>query len=162
MVVGWQSSKTEAGEKDKKDGNSISEKHPYPKTNQNTKKKTMAHILVVDDSEITRNDVANFLIEHDYDVITAANGEEGVLKIQEHPEVQLVISDISMPVMDGITMIEKIRLELNNNKVRIFVFTNENDPAMKARCKELKVIGWLIKPFNGPGALATIRRLVKL
>ena len=115
--------------------------------------------MVVDDSNITLDEVKGFLTENGFDVITAVNGQEGLDQLKVHTEVKLIISDITMPIMDGITMIEKIRSELNNQLVKILVFTNENDPAMKKRLKAAKVLTWIVKPFDGPSILPVIKHL---
>jgi two-component system chemotaxis response regulator CheY len=75
-------------------------------------------------------------------------------------EIKLVISDVNMPNMDGLTMVEKIRGELGNNNVHIIMLTTENDPNMKNRGKAAGVKGWIVKPFNGAAALGAIQKLV--
>ena len=121
----------------------------------------MAQILVVDDSKVVRKDVSEFLISHNFDVITACDGQEGLDTIKNNPDLKLVILDISMPVMNGMTMLEKVRNELNNHKINAIVFTNENDSALKKQFRLLKVKVLIVKPFNGPSVLPVIQRLVQ-
>ena len=120
----------------------------------------MAQVLVVDDSSIVRTSVEKFLVENGIEVTTAVNGLEGLEKLKADSSIKLIISDISMPEMDGITMLEKIRNELGNEKVNVLVFTNENAASLKKRCKALKVRGWIVKPFNGPSALPVVKHLI--
>ncbi|MBF0238468.1 MAG: response regulator [SAR324 cluster bacterium] len=120
----------------------------------------MSQVLVVDDSSVVRMNVEGFLTENGFTVTTAINGLDGLSKLQADKDIKLVITDISMPEMDGITMVEKIRTELNDEHVNILVFTNENDMELKKRCKKFKIKGWIVKPFNGPSALPVVQHLV--
>lgn len=67
----------------------------------------MSKILVVDDSSTVRDEVAGFLKKHGLAVDTAVDGKDGLAKIKANPGVKLVISDVNMPNMDGLTMVEK-------------------------------------------------------
>jgi two-component system chemotaxis response regulator CheY len=120
----------------------------------------MAQILVVDDSAAIRNEVSAFLKQNNFTVETANDGQDGLNKLKGDPAVKLVISDVNMPNMDGLTMAEKIRSDLGNQAVHIIMLTTENDPNMKARGKAAGVKGWIVKPFNGANALGAIQKLV--
>ena len=73
--------------------------------------------------------------------------------------MKLVVCDVNMPNMDGLTMAEKVRSELRNSAVNIVMLTTENAPAMKERGKAAGIKGWIVKPFNGPAVLATFKKL---
>ncbi|TIH07664.1 response regulator [Pseudomonas leptonychotis] len=120
----------------------------------------MAQILVVDDSAAIRNEVAAFLKNNGFSVEVAVDGKDGLTKLKMDSAVKLVISDVNMPNMDGLTMAEKIRSELGNQTVNIIMLTTENDPNMKSRGKAAGVKGWIVKPFNGANALGAIQKLV--
>lgn len=120
----------------------------------------MAQILVVDDSATVRNEVSDFLSQNNFSVVTAADGQEGLNKVKSDSGLKLVISDVNMPNMDGLTMAEKIRNELGNNNINIIMLTTESDPGMKARGKSAGVKGWIVKPFNGANALGAIQKMV--
>ena len=120
----------------------------------------MAQILVVDDSAAIRNEVSAFLKSKNFSVETAIDGKDGLTKLRDDREVKLVISDVNMPNMDGLTMAEKIRSELGNQTVNIITLTTENDPNMKNRGKAAGVKGWIVKPFNGANAIGAIQKLV--
>ena len=120
----------------------------------------MAQILVVDDSATVRNEVSGFLSENGFSVESAIDGKDGLEKLKADSSVKLVITDVNMPNMDGLTMSEKIRSELGNSSVHILVLTTENDPTMKQRGKNAQVKGWIVKPFNGANALGPIKKLV--
>ena len=120
----------------------------------------MAQILVVDDSATVRNEVAGFLTGQGYRVATAADGTGGLQSLRSETGIKLVICDVNMPVMDGLTMAEKVRSELGNQTVPIIMLTTENDPKMKERGKAAGVRGWIVKPFNGSAVIGAIRKLV--
>ena len=119
----------------------------------------MAQVLVVDDSATVRNEVSDFLKANGLDVITAVDGRDGLTKLKGDPRVKLVVSDVNMPNMDGLTMAEKIRGELRNAAVNIVMLTTENTPIMKERGKAAGVKGWIVKPFKGDAVIATFKKL---
>ena len=121
----------------------------------------MAQILVVDDSSTVRDEVAGFLKRNGLDVATAVDGKDGLAKLRMDPKVKLVVSDVNMPNMDGLTMAEKIRGELGNRTVNIVMLTTENNPNMKERGKAAGIKGWIVKPFKGDAVLATFKKLVE-
>jgi len=117
----------------------------------------MAKILVVDDSSTVRDEVAGFLRKNGLDVDTAVDGKDGLSKV--NASVKLIISDVNMPNMDGLTMVEKIRKDLGNHAVHVVMLTTESSPAMKERGKAAGVKGWIVKPFKGEAVLETFKRL---
>ncbi|MBK4737256.1 response regulator [Noviherbaspirillum pedocola] len=119
----------------------------------------MSKILVVDDSSTVRDEVAGFLRKNGLDVATAVDGKDGLAKIRATPGVKLVICDVNMPNMDGLTMVEKVRSELGNKAVNIIMLTTESSPAMKERGKAAGVKGWIVKPFKGDAVLETFKKL---
>ncbi|MEO5690165.1 MAG: response regulator [Burkholderiaceae bacterium] len=121
----------------------------------------MAQILVVDDSSTVRDEVAGFLKRNGLDVATAVDGKDGLAKLRMDPKVKLIVSDVNMPNMDGLTMAEKIRSELGNKTVNIVMLTTENNPNMKERGKAAGIKGWIVKPFKGEAVLATFKKLVE-
>lgn len=119
----------------------------------------MAHILVVDDSSAVRNEVSEFLRKSGLVVTTAVDGRDGLEKLKADSAIRLIVSDVNMPGMDGLTMAEKIRHELKNTSVNIVMLTTENSPLMKERGKSAGVKGWIVKPFNGDAVLASFKKL---
>jgi two-component system, chemotaxis family, chemotaxis protein CheY len=120
----------------------------------------MAQILVVDDSATVRNEVSSFLSQHGLQVEVAVDGKDGLDKLRADPGVKLVISDVNMPNMDGLTMVEKVRSELGNATVNIIMLTTESDPRMKERGKAAGVKGWIVKPFKGDAVVGSIKKLI--
>ena len=121
--------------------------------------KFMAKILVVDDSSTVREEVGGFLKKNGLDVITAVDGKDGLAKLKADSGIKLVVSDVNMPNMDGLTMVEKIRSELKNTTVNIIMLTTESSPSMKERGKAAGIKGWIVKPFKGESVLETFKKL---
>lgn len=120
----------------------------------------MAQILVVDDSATVRNEVSAFLAANDLSVEVAVDGKDGLEKLQRDSQIKLVISDVNMPNMDGLTMAEKVRGDLGNQAVNIIMLTTESDPRMKQRGKAAGVKGWIVKPFKGDNVVSSIKKMV--
>jgi len=120
----------------------------------------MAKILIVDDSSTVRDQVGDFLIASGLDFISAVDGKDGLVKLQNNPNIKLILSDVNMPNMDGLTMVEKIRNELGNQTVHIIMLTTESNPSMKERGKAAGVKGWIVKPFRGESVIASIQKLI--
>ena len=119
----------------------------------------MAQVLVVDDSATVRNEVGDFLKKNGLDVATAVDGRDGLDKLKADSRIKLVVSDVNMPNMDGLTMVEKIRGELGNAAVNVIMLTTESSPSMKERGKAAGIKGWIVKPFNGSVVLETFKKL---
>ena len=120
----------------------------------------MAQVLVVDDSSTVRNEVSDFLKANGLTVTTAVDGKDGLEKLKGDSAIKLVVSDVNMPNMDGLTMAEKIRNEQRNTAVGIIMLTTENSPAMKERGKAAGIKGWIVKPFNGPAVIGALKKLI--
>jgi len=119
----------------------------------------MAQILVVDDSNTMRGIVSSFLNENGFDVVVANDGRDGLDALRKDPAIKLVISDVNMPNMDGLTMADKIRNEIGNLDVRIVLLTTEDNQAMRTRAKSIGVTGWIVKPFRGDAVLGPFRKM---
>lgn len=122
----------------------------------------MANVLVVDDSNTMRELVSGFLRTHGFDVATATDGRDGLDKLRHDPAIALVVSDINMPVMDGLAMAEKIRTELGNATVRIIMLTTEDNAHIRERGKAVGVNGWIVKPFRGEAVLGPFKKFCGL
>lgn len=108
----------------------------------------MKTILAVDDSASMRQMVSFTLKTAGFDVTEANNGEEA-LKVAQGREFDLVISDVNMPIMDGIELIRNLR-ELPNYKfVPMLMLTTESTTDKKQQGRAAGATGWIVKPFNG-------------
>lgn len=119
----------------------------------------MATILVVDDSASIRNMVSFTLKQANYQVVEATNGQEALTKAKTGRH-DLVITDINMPLMDGITLCQELRKLPSYRFTPVLMLTTESSTDMKMKGKAAGATGWLVKPFNPEKLLATVKRVV--
>ena len=103
--------------------------------------------LVVDDSASTRRMVAFALQEAGFDVLEGENGRAGLAQLDGH-QVQLIITDLQMPIMDGISFIREVRALRECTAIPILMLTNERQEAKKLEGKAAGATGWLVKPVS--------------
>jgi len=114
-------------------------------------------ILAVDDSETMQNMVKQTLEIGGYTVITARDGREGLEKFLSN-HVAAVVTDINMPVMDGLSLIQEIRK--HNTEVPILTLTTESEDKMKQRGSVAGANGWVVKPFRPAQFLDIMKQLL--
>ncbi|MDO7084964.1 response regulator [Pseudocolwellia sp. AS88] len=119
----------------------------------------MTKILVVDDSNSIRDMVCFTLKSAGYDTVEANDGQQGLNKAKMG-SFDLVISDVNMPNMDGITLCSELRKLPSFKFTPILMLTTESSGDMKQRGKAAGATGWLVKPFNPEKLIATIKRVV--
>ena len=107
----------------------------------------MAKILVVDDSVTLRQMVAHVLTEDGHDIAEAACAEDALGLIEGFgPEV--VVTDMYMPGLDGISLAERIRAMPAYSRTPILVLSTDSSQEVKQRGRESGVTGWIAKPFD--------------
>jgi two-component system chemotaxis response regulator CheY len=119
----------------------------------------MATIMTVDDSASIRLLVTSTLRAAGHVVVQAADGAQA-LEIAGTKRFDLMICDVNMPVMDGLTLVQKLRASPVHKAMPILMLTTELDPAKKKIAKDAGASGWLVKPFNPDTLLATIKRVL--
>jgi len=119
----------------------------------------MARILAVDDSAAMRQMVGITLTGAGHQVEQANDGREA-LQIAERQKFDLVITDVNMPNMDGITLVRELRSLANYKFVPLLVLTTEATAERKQQGKAAGATGWLVKPFNPERLLATIAKVL--
>jgi len=120
----------------------------------------MTKVLVVDDSNSIRDMVSFTLKSAGYETVEAKDGVEG-LNTAKTGAFDLVISDVNMPNMDGISLCQELRKLPNFKFTPILMLTTESSTDMKMKGKAAGATGWLVKPFNPEKLLATIKRVVR-
>ena len=118
-----------------------------------------AAILTVDDSASLRQAIKIALSGEGYSVTEAADGAEGVAKATANA-FDLIITDLNMPIMDGLTMIRELRSRPTHAGVPILFLTTESDADIKAQAKAAGATGWLTKPFNADQLLAVVAKVL--
>ena len=118
-----------------------------------------ATILAVDDSASMRQMVSYTLKHAGYEVIEAADGVDALEFARSH-SVNLVLTDVNMPRMDGITLVRELRQLPAYKFTPMLVLTTESGPEKKMQGKQAGATGWLVKPFNPDKLLATIAKVL--
>ncbi len=118
----------------------------------------MATILIVDDSVSIRQSTRFILEQAGHTVCEASDGFEA-LKVLERTKPNLVITDVNMPNMDGITLVRKIREIPTSKFTPVLVLTTESQGSVVDEGKKAGATGWIVKPFNEEKLLATVKRL---
>ncbi len=116
-------------------------------------------ILAVDDSASMRQMVTFTLKGAGYDVEEAADGQQALDKAKGG-KFDLVLSDVNMPVMDGITLIKELRTLSNYKFTPILMLTTESTGDKKSEGKTAGATGWIVKPFNPDQLLTTIKKVL--
>lgn len=120
----------------------------------------MAKVLTVDDSGSMRAMVAHTLTEMGHEVKEAENGQLG-LDAALATQFDLVISDVNMPVMDGITFVTNLRQQPNYRFTPILMLTTESGQDKKGAGKQAGATGWVVKPFNPQKLSALVNKVLK-
>jgi two-component system, chemotaxis family, chemotaxis protein CheY len=103
--------------------------------------------MVVDDSETSRAPLRAVLLAKGARVIEAENGKQGLLRARTEA-VDLIFSDIHMPIMDGLQMIRELRMLRDYEKTPVFVLTSDASGIRAAEGKAAGATGWIVKPVN--------------
>ena len=119
----------------------------------------MAKILAVDDSKVIRDLVKAVLIESGHEVVTANDGVEG-LSATRKEQFDMILSDINMPNMTGISMVSKIRRLEGYEYTPIIMLTTESSDFKKEKAKKTGATGWLQKPFDPDRLMKAVNKLV--
>jgi len=115
--------------------------------------------LIVDDSVTMRQMVAFTLREAKFEVVEAENGADALKKLAGLTP-DLIVTDLNMPVMDGLTFIRSARALPAARYVPILMLTTESQAEKKAEAKAAGATGWIVKPFDPPQLLAVIGKVL--
>lgn len=118
-------------------------------------------ILIVDDSAAIRQSISFILAQEGYETIEASDGAEAFKTLGSIDAIDLIITDINMPNMDGIELIRKTR-ELPKFKFTpILVLTTESQGSKMNEGKEAGATGWIVKPFNADKLLGIVKKVAE-
>jgi two-component system chemotaxis response regulator CheY len=115
--------------------------------------------LIVDDSPTMRQMVAFTLTNAGFTVIEAQDGKDAVNKVAGGGKMDVVVTDLNMPEMDGIALIKELRKLSAFRFTPILMLTTESAAEKKQAGKEAGATGWIVKPFNPEILLKTIARV---
>lgn len=117
-------------------------------------------ILIVDDSESIREVVCFTLESAGHEVFVAVDGKDA-LSYLDGREIDLIITDLHMPNMNGIELIKEIRLNEQYKRIPILFLTTESQVAKKMEAKTAGATGWIIKPFVPKKLLAALNKVLR-
>lgn len=120
----------------------------------------MARILAVDDSASMRQMVGVTLQSAGHEVQVAVDGVEALRKAREGAPVDLVITDVNMPNMDGLTLVKELRRLPQYQGVPLLVLTTESSTDRKQAGRAAGATGWIVKPFDPDRLLATVDKVL--
>jgi len=116
-------------------------------------------IMTADDSASIRQVVKMALTEAGYAVVEAVDGQDAAEKFAASP-VNMLITDLNMPRLNGIDLIKKIRATPAGKFIPIVLLTTESDGSKKDAGKAAGATGWIVKPFNKDQLLAVVKKLL--
>ena len=115
-------------------------------------------ILTVDDSK-TMRDMVTFTLRKAGFTVSEADDGVAALEVMRNDTFDLIITDLNMPRMDGITLIKNVRTTPSHRAVPILMLTTESDNTKKADGKAAGATGWLVKPFNPDKLVELVQRV---
>ena len=121
----------------------------------------MSTIMLVDDSATILLSISNILTKAGYSVEKASNAADGLAKFNSGVKVDLQITDLNMPGMNGIEFIKAVRSLPNYKFMPILFLTTESQQIKRQEAKAAGASGWLVKPATADELLATIKLVIR-
>ena len=118
-------------------------------------------ILIVDDSAAIRQSISFILRQEGYDTVEAQDGLEALTMLGSIGALDLIITDVNMPNLDGIGFIKKAREIQAFKFTPILVLTTESQGSKMNEGKEAGATGWIVKPFNADKLLGIVRKVAE-
>jgi two-component system chemotaxis response regulator CheY len=117
-------------------------------------------IMTVDDSSSIRQMVSFTLKKEGYEVIQAVDGNDALEKLKS-AQVNMVITDLNMPNLDGIGLIKKVRAIPAYKFIPIIMLTTESQDSKKGEGKAAGATGWIVKPFKPEQLVTVVKKVMK-
>ncbi len=122
----------------------------------------MRKVLIVDDSATMTKILMRSLRQAEIkleEILEASNGVEALAQIANHPEIELILSDINMPEMGGIDLVKNVRVKKTADQLPILMVTTEGGSGMVAAAMESGANGYVTKPFTPEALKDAIQRI---
>lgn len=116
-------------------------------------------VMVVDDSASVRQMVSFTLRQHGLEIIEAANGSEALAKLSKK-SINMLITDVNMPELDGISLVRKVRENTSYKFIPIIILTTEFTSEKKHEGRTAGATGWIVKPFKPDQLLAVVKKVL--
>ena len=117
-------------------------------------------IMTADDSASIRQMVSFILKDAGYEVVEAVDGKDALNKLNGS-KVNMLITDLNMPNMDGLELIEHVRVKSAFKFIPIIMLTTESQIEKKQRGKAAGATGWIVKPFKPEQLIAVIKKVLR-
>lgn len=117
-------------------------------------------IMTVDDSPSIRQMVGYTLRKAGHQVVEAADGCDALARLPAQP-VDLVITDLNMPNMDGVSLIRRLRAQPGSRFTPVLFLTTESHPEKKAEARAAGATGWIVKPFTPEQLVAVVAKVLR-
>lgn len=117
-------------------------------------------ILIVDDSSSLRTVVKLALVRAGYEVLEAGDGVQGLDVLEKAGKVNLIVSDVNMPNMDGITFVTHVKANPRHKFTPVIMLTTEGQDEKKNMGRAAGAKAWILKPFNPPQLLDAVSKLI--
>lgn len=116
-------------------------------------------ILTVDDSAVVRKILYKTLSEAGYDIVEAIDGIDAIDQMV-HERIDMVITDLNMPNMDGVTLIKNVRKQPGYRFLPIVMLTTESQQQVKEEGKRAGASGWIVKPFRPEQLVGVVKTVI--
>ena len=116
-------------------------------------------IIVIDDSQTIREQVATTLRKAGFEIVEAVDGVDGAEVIARTPDAALAICDVNMPRKNGLELLEDLKESGRTSALPVLMLTTEGQPLLIERARKAGAKGWLVKPFKADLLLAAVRKL---
>ena len=124
-----------------------------------SKGNNMKRIMTVDDSATIRQMVTLTLRDAGYEVIAAVDGRDALEQLARQP-VDMIITDLNMPNLDGVGLIREVRQQPANRFIPIIMLTTESADSKKQEGKAAGASGWIVKPFKPEQLLGVVKMVL--
>lgn len=120
----------------------------------------MSKILIVDDSKMTRDFHAYILRSAGYEVLEAFDGADAIEKLYRNQDIKCIVTDINMPTMDGLTMLQKIRSTDDFSDIPVIVITTIDRPQEKLEALKAGASFYIVKPIKPSVLIASLQMVL--
>lgn len=118
-------------------------------------------IITVDDSTSMRQMIAFTLKKEGYNVLEAVDGKDALKKMDGDVNIDMMLTDLNMPNMDGITLIKEVRQLKKHKFIPIIMLTTESQDNKKKEGKSAGATGWIVKPFKPEQLVGVVQKVLK-
>lgn len=122
----------------------------------------MKKIMIVDDSATVRQQLVADLSDLGLNIIQAQDGKEGLETALANPDINLIITDMNMPVMDGLDFLNELKSKDQHLQTPKLMLTTESGSDLKAKGKAAGVVAWITKPHDAQSLKAAVKHLLRI